>query len=360
MKSRDEQTFTLRYPTPVIWQNAKRWLGMVAMRALVMRALRRSVTKWCIDRSYCQAAIRIFLCIAPCTALAQTDIKPQLPPEPFATSSNTPPQAALAASESELRGELELHPESASVLYKLALILRQENKPKESLETYTKAASLQKPDAEELRSVALDYVLLDDYRDAIHWLQAALSFSPHNVEVMYSLARCFYTQGDYRKAEDLYLRVLEIDPHHLKAEENLGLAYDAENQPEKAEAALRTAATWAAHQPSDEWPFLNLGSVLVDHDRAAEAVPVLQSATKIAPASALCHEKLGRALEESGNAVEGVKELEIAVQLDPKNPGLHFELGHAYRRAGALEKARAEFAASQTLSKERDRSSNLK
>jgi tetratricopeptide (TPR) repeat protein len=315
------------------------------------------------SRWRCTIAIGILACLVPCfapclapgAALAQADMKSPLPPEPFGISGDALSQASLASSENELRGELALHPESTSTLYKLGLVLRLGNKPKESLEIYTRAASQQKPNAEQLRSVALDYVLLNDYPDAIHWLQKALSFDPRNVDVLYSLGRCFYMQGDYRKAEALYLRVLEIEPNHIKAEENLGLAYDAENQPEKAETTLRVAAEWAAKQPSDEWPFLNLGSVLVDHDRAAEAVPILQIATGIAPKSPLCHEKLGRALEGSGNTADGVKELEIAVQLDPKNPGIHFELGHAYRQAGAQEKARAEFVLSQSLSKERDK-----
>ena len=294
-------------------------------------------------------------CIMPSILLSQADPKPSLPPEPFAVSNDSPSPASLVSTETELRRDLEQHPESAAALYKLGLVLRLENKPKESLETYTRAAVLQKPNAEQLRSVALDYVLLDDYYDAIHWLQAALSFEPRNAEVLYSLGRCFYTQGDYPKAEALYLQVLAIKPDHLKAEENLGLAYDAENKPEKAEAALRTAAEWAAKQPSDEWPFLNLGSILIDHNRAAEAVPILQRATKIASKCASCHEKLGRALENSGNIAEGVKELEIAAQLDPKSSAVHFELGRAYRHAGDLEKARVEFAASEALSKERDR-----
>ena len=307
---------------------------------------------------HCTIAIGILACLvpclAPCAALTQADMKSPLPPEPFVISGDIPSQASLASSENELRGELVLRPESTSTLYKLGLVLRLENKPKESLEIYTKAASLQKPDADQLRSVALDYVLLDDYPDAIHWLQTALSFDPRNVEVLYSLGRCYYTQGDYRKAEASYLHVLEIKPDHLKTKENLGLTYEAENQPEKAEATLRIAAAWAAKQPSDEWPFLNLGSVLVDHDHPAEAVPVLQNAVKIAPKSAPSHEKLGRALEGSGHAVEGAKELEIAVQLDPTNSAMHFELGRAYRKAGEPEKARAEFAASEALNKEKE------
>jgi Flp pilus assembly protein TadD len=172
---------------------------------------------------------------------------------------------------------------------------------------------------------------------------------------MYSLARCFYTQGEYHKAEALYLQVLQIKPDHLKAEANLGLTYDAENLPEKAEAALRTAVSWAAKQTSDEWPFLNLGIFLLDRDRSAEAISFLSKATALAPKNATCHEKLGRALELSGKLSDGLKELEAAVQLDPNNPNIHFELGHAYRAEGNLEKARAEFVISKDLRAARDR-----
>jgi tetratricopeptide (TPR) repeat protein len=294
-------------------------------------------------------------CVAACTVWAQMPVQVENPAESATAAEKTPALPLLISMEAELRHDLELHPEAAPTLYKLGLVLRQENKPKESLETYTRAAHLQKPNAEQLRSVALDYVLLNDYSEAIHWLQTALSFDPHDIDVLYSLARCFYTQSEFYKAEALYLQVLQIKPENLKAEENLGLTYDAENQPQKAEAALRTAVTWAAKQPSDEWPFLNLGTFLLDHDRAAEAIPFLQTAATTAVNSAICHEKLGRALEQSGKVTEGVKELEIAVRLDPKNPNIHFELGHAYRQAGALDKARVEFSVSQELRHERDR-----
>lgn len=293
--------------------------------------------------------IGVVFCIASFVALAQTPTKEVHPLATAANSENPPASAAFAVSESELRHDLELHPASAQILYKLGQVLRQENKPKESLEIYTEAARLQKPDAEQLRSVALDYVLLDDYKDAIHWLQIAASLDPQNTDVLYSLGRCFYSQSRFADAEAMFLRVLQIKPDHLKAEENLGLIYDFANQPEKSEAALRKAAGWAGQESTDEWPFLDLGGFLLDHDRAAEAVPFLRRAAAIAQKCTACHEKLGRALVATGDASNGVKELETAAQLDPKNPKMHFELGRAYRAVGALEKSRAEFALSQAL-----------
>jgi Flp pilus assembly protein TadD len=300
----------------------------------------------CVDRS---GLIGILFCFVSYAVVAQAPTKKEHQLLNHTDSETQPAPAALAATESELRHEIQLHPDSAEILYKLGLVLRQENRPKESLEIYTQAAHLQKPNAEQLRSVALDYVVLEDYKDAIHWLEVAVSLDPRNADVLYSLGRCFYSQDRFNEAEAMYLRVLGIVPQHLKAEENLGLTYDMEDQPEKAEAALRAAAAWAAQQPSDEWPFLNLGIFLLEHDRAAEAVAFLQSAVTVSAGSAACHEKLGRALAESGKVSDGVKELETAVQLDPKNPKIHFELGHVYRQAGSIEKSRAEFALSQTL-----------
>lgn len=293
--------------------------------------------------------IETLVCILACATSAQIPTKAGHPPESSAFPDDSSVRSSLAPIESELRRELEADPESAPILFRLGQVLQQENKPKESLEIYTRAARLQKPDAEQLRSVAMDYVLLKLYDDAIHWLQIAQSFDPRNANVLYDLGRCFYTQDRFHEAEEMYLQVLQIQPKSVKAEENLGLTLDMESQPEKAEAALRTAASWAVQQSSDEWPFLNLGVFLLDHRRAGEAVMFLEKATSIAPRNAACHEKLGRALTESGKTSDGMRELETAVQLDPKNPKIHFELGRAYRDAGQRDKARGEFALSQTL-----------
>lgn len=262
----------------------------------------------------------------------------------------TQPDSALTGTEAHLRTHLQQNPQSADTLYELALVLRQENKPRESLETYTRAAQIQKPNVAQLRSVALDYVLLDDYDDAVRWLRVALGMEPNNIDVLYSLGRCLYTRSLFSDAEKAYLRVLALDPTHLKAEENLGLTYDAENDPQRAEEALRTAAQWAKERDlKDPWPYLDLGTFLLDQSRAAEAQPFLERAAELDPKSASAHEKLGMALVANGDHTRGVRELQVAVGLAPNDPKIHYELGRAYRAAGQQEKARAEFEISKSL-----------
>jgi tetratricopeptide (TPR) repeat protein len=264
--------------------------------------------------------------------------------------SSAPPNPSLAETEARLRVSLEHDPQSANKLYELALVLQQENKSRESLETYTRAAQIQKPNVAQLRSVALDYVLLDDYDDAVRWLRVALGMEPNNVDVLYSLGRCLYTKNLFPDAEKVYLRLLALDPANLKAEENLGLTYDAQNDPEKAEKALRTAAQWARERGlKDPWPYLDLGIFLLDQSRAEDAEPFLERAVELDPQSPWAHEKLGMALVANGDSARGIRELQLAVGLAPKDPKAHFELGHAYRAAGQLNKARAEFELSKSL-----------
>jgi tetratricopeptide (TPR) repeat protein len=260
------------------------------------------------------------------------------------------PDASLAEAETRLRASLLQNPQSADTLYELALVLRQQNKARESLETYTRAAQIQKPNVAQLRSVALDYVLLGDYDDAVRWLRVALGMEPDNKDVLYSLGRCLYSKNLFPDAETVYLRLLALDPANLKAEENLGLTYDAQNDPQKAEKALQTAAQWAKERGlKDPWPYLDLGISLLDQARAAEAQPFLERAVELDPKSAWAHEKLGMALVDNGDSARGIRELQLAVGLDPKDPKAHFELGHAYRAAGQQEKARAEFELSKSL-----------
>ncbi len=294
-------------------------------------------------------AAALIACSGLCSAQQIPDKTVPRPSRPILQDEPPAPSSA-AALEAKLRSEVQANPNSADLLYRLALLLQQENKPRESLQVFTQAAGLQKPTADQLRSVALNYVLLNDYDDAVHWLRVALGFEPNNVSVLYSLGRCFYTQNNFPQAEVAFLRILQLQPRNIKAMENLGLTYDGENKPDLAEKALRTAATWDAAQPSaDPWPALDLGVFLLDQSRTAEAVPFLTRAASLAPSLPLARLTLGRALVLTGQSATGIKELEAAAQLDPQNPKIHFELGHAYRDAGQLDKARTEFALSKSL-----------
>src|SRR5712664_3884016 len=84
----------------------------------------------------------------------------------------------FTAAESALRRYLLLHAASGDALYLLGYVLHREGKAAESLETYTKAAQYRAPAGDDLKIVGLNYVLLNDYPDAIKWLEKAVEAEP--------------------------------------------------------------------------------------------------------------------------------------------------------------------------------------
>ena len=235
------------------------------------------------------------------------------------------------------------HPESADGLYMLGYVLNREDKPAESLRIYTRAAQLSMPKSDDLKIVAMDYVLLNDYPDAIKWMRQAIDFDPKNEPAWYGLGRCYYSQSSFGDAEKAFRYALQLDATDLRAQINLALTLEMLNEPRKADEEYRRAIALANADPhSDQWPYLDYGSFLLEEGKAAEAIPLLEKAIAIAPQCADCHGKLGRALEATAKNNAAVAELEKAVALDPKNAQLHYALGHAYQAAKMPDKAKKE------------------
>ena len=250
----------------------------------------------------------------------------------------------FTAAESALRRYLLVHANSDEALYLLGYVLHRQGKAAESLEIYTTAARFRTPSGDDLKVVGLDYVLLNDYPDAIKWLEKAVEAEPRNKEAWYFLGRAYYTRSRIAEARKAFLAGLELDPHDAKAENNLGLILESEAQPDAAMGAYRKAIAWQeqSRRPSEQ-PYLNLGSLLMEQLRVSEAITVLQKAIEIAPGNAICRMKLGTAFLRTGKLADARMQLEKAAQLAPEDAATHYQLGKLYKELKQPEKARAEF-----------------
>lgn len=256
----------------------------------------------------------------------------------------------FAGAEQVLKAYLAQNLRSAPALYLLGYVLQRENKPKESLEVFTKAAAIRRPLASDLRIVALDYVLIDDYPDAIRWLNKAVEEDPRNADAWYDLGRSQMNQGNFVAAEKAFDRVLSILPHDVKTLNNLGLSYEGQNRiPDALHAYEMAVASQQGSAHPSEQPLLNYGTLLVSQNRIAEAIAALEPAIRIAPKDAKCREELARAYQQADRLPDARQQLEAAVALDPANPRLHYQLGHLYHRSGFEEKAKAELELSAKL-----------
>jgi len=248
------------------------------------------------------------------------------------------------SSESALRSYVALHADSDEALYLLGFVLHRESKASESLEIYTKAAALKTPTGEDLKIVGLDYVLLNDYANAIRWLAKAVELDPKNKDAWYYLGRAYYSRSLLPESRRAFLTVLDLDPRDARAENNLGLILESEAKPEEALEAYRKAIEWqagSAHR--SEQPYLNLGNLLLELDRAGEAVAPLEKAVELAANNASCHLKLGTAYLRTNRLAEAQRELENAERLEPENAAIHYQLARFYKQAHQMDKAKAEF-----------------
>lgn len=227
----------------------------------------------------------------------------------------------------------------------LAYALFREDKPAESLQEYTRAAQLRTPSAEDLKWVALDYVLLKDYKDAAKWMSVSLSMDRSDEEAWYGMGRIDYTQNHFPEAKACFEQALKLHPQDVNAENNLGLTYQALYRLDDAIAAYRTAIAWQRNSthPSEQ-PYLNLATVLLNQNKVDQAVAMLQKAMAIAPENPAVLTELARANLKQNRFADAEKELKEAVKAKPDDAALHFQLGRVLLKEKKQEEARAEFA----------------
>ena len=165
---------------------------------------------------------------------------------------------------------------------------------KDSLAEFTAGAAIQRPKADELRTVASDYVLMGDYADADHWFSEVTAEAPNDAETWYLLGRTKYNEGRYEEGIASFKHTLALRPKDVEAENNLGLCLRELSQLKEAKAAFETAIEWQGQTPTDAQPFLNLGTMVADSGDPENAIRYLTRAAALSPENPIrSQEELG-------------------------------------------------------------------
>ena len=288
-------------------------------------------------------------------ALSDLSSKPVPPAQAIRTARTLMQSNRFAEAENTLRAYLLDHDRSGEAHELLGYALLRQNKPKDSLSEYTRAAALETPSANMLVHVGQAYALLGDDADADKWTSLAVQKDSSDADAWYGLGRIRYGEQKFADALSCFHRVLALVPKSVKAENNLGLAYEALNRPDEAAAAYRQAIAWQQGVPPverSEQPLLNLGTMLMHDGHLAEAEPMLREAVSIRPSDASAHEELGQLATQQGHFEEAQREFARACELDPGKSSLHFLLGQSLKHLGRQQEAAAEFAVAARLANE--------
>lgn len=257
----------------------------------------------------------------------------------------------LGEAEAQARAFLTKAPASWEGHFLLGLILFRQGHAAESLAEYTEGAKHHDPEAGDLKIVALNYALLNDYADADHWLTKSVTWNPMDAEAWYYLGRAKYQENRFEEAIAAFQKCLAIENRHVKAKANLGLSLAGLGRTVQAEALYREAIAWQADlNVKVAEPYIDLGDLLLDQNRTEDAMLALTQAQDIAPEEPRVPELLGKALVRQNKFAEARIQLEKAVKLTPGSAADHYLLGQVYRKLGMSDKAKSELDVAATLS----------
>jgi Flp pilus assembly protein TadD len=253
-----------------------------------------------------------------------------------------------------VREYLDTHSNSADGHFLLGYILFKEQKAEASLAEYTEGAKYHDPVPSDLKIVALDYVLLNDYSDADRWLTRSVAGDPKDSESWYYLGRTKYNENRFEEAIRAFQECLKLDSKNVKAGANLGLALEGLGRINEAEAAYRNAIAQQRNgSPKNAEPFINLGNLLLEQNQIENAIAQLSEAREISPQESRAHKSLGKAYLRLNKLEEAQRELEKAVSLDPNSAGAHYLLGQVYRKKGWIEQAKTQIDRAAALNEQK-------
>jgi tetratricopeptide (TPR) repeat protein len=131
-------------------------------------------------------------------------------------------------------------------------------------------------------------------------------------------------------------RAAELLPADAEAHRNLGAVLKEQGRPAEALASLERVL---ALEPHDASVWVAAADCLCALGRAGEAVPLYERALERNPRLLEAHNNLGNALQELGDCTRAVGCYRQALALDPHDAEAHANLGNALRQLGQLEEA---------------------
>jgi Flp pilus assembly protein TadD len=148
---------------------------------------------------------------------------------------------------------------------------------------------------------------------------------------------------DWGDARTLFESTVRLSPGSTRAHANLGLAYEEAGERDRARVEYERAIVLAGAAPESAGPHNNLGNLLREDGRLADAERELRAALAADPRHAGAHGNLALVLQATGRTDEAERVLLDGIALAPDAATLHSNLGNVYFRRDDLPHALAAY-----------------
>lgn len=219
-----------------------------------------------------------------------------------------------------------------------------------AIEYYKKAYELDPSSSTIAEHLAEMYYQTQRTRDAVLEAQGILQKDPNNLPARRLLARIYLrTLGDMSGAaaqHDIVNRAVEqleqihrIDPRDKDSAVWLARLYRVRGENEKAEAVLQDLLKQDATDPAS---LEQMAQMLMDQNRAEQAVTLLEKAMQTAPKGGLL-DLLGDAYAQLHDFPNAEKSYRRSIELEPQEPSHRRGLAQTLASEGKYEEALAEY-----------------
>lgn len=202
------------------------------------------------------------------------------------------------------------------------------------------------PDGGETRKVAgLARFMLGDRTGAERELHRASSLLPEDFDARYYLGRVYFEGSKLTLALESFRLAIELDARSVKARNHLGQALEGLTRFEEAKAVYQEAIQLEQEgSERSEWPYYNLGALLLAEGGTEQAVVLLERALERNPSSLQTRTKLGAAYSAASRLQDAKEQLREVVLAEPSNADAHYQLGRVLMKLGQEEQAREHLA----------------
>jgi tetratricopeptide (TPR) repeat protein len=175
----------------------------------------------------------------------------------------------------------------------------------------------------------------EDYEIAAQLFASIRSSYPDPAKPAYYLALARYRTGRFSECQGTLLEI-EAARRDSSVYELLGWCYAKQGALKEAIGAFERAIDL---DPSQESAYLDLGSILVDHNMTAATLDLAKMAVQRLPESCRAHMMLGMTQARIGLLTDAVKSYTRAVELNPDSPEANYDLAMVQSIAGFTEAA---------------------
>jgi Flp pilus assembly protein TadD len=227
-------------------------------------------------------------------------------------------------------------------LYKDGLRLFSAGQPDAAITAFRKSLAIRPNDPATWKALGVVYASRNDYVQAEQPFHRACLLDAKLPDACLYYGRALYLLDHFDQSVSVLETLIRGDPQNGQAYRIEAMALEASGQIAAAESAFQQAIRLDTMPPLNEDPVIDYGVFLYRQGRSEAALDPLNAAVKRRPDSARAQLELGCVLLELDRVAEAAQHLQRATAADPANPRGHLLLAKAYQRLGKIELARKE------------------